>query len=151
MSPKAQQASSYASPQALFVFRLRLHRERRRLTLDQIARLTRVRRELFEALEQNDLSLWPRGLYARAWIRQYSTLVGLDPEETVDEFCRLFPNGDRRVSTALRELAALVSQHSEYRDERAREVERRRTLSPRLPVDASGRREFRKQQVVAFR
>src|SRR5437773_8114701 len=70
------------SPQALFVFRLRLHRERRKLTLDQVARVTRVRRELFEGLEHNDLSEWPRGIYARAWVRLYASLVGLVPEET---------------------------------------------------------------------
>lgn len=126
---------SGTSPQALFVFRLRLHRERRKLTLDQIARITRVRRELFEGLEHNDLSNWPRGLYARAWVRLYASLVGLDPEETVDEFCRLFPHGDRRASSVLREIAALLSQPSAYRDD-AREVERRRATSPLSPRDS---------------
>ena len=121
---------SGTSSEALFVFRLRLHRERRKLTLDQIARVTRIRRELLEALEHNDLSEWPRGIFARAWMRQYAQLVGLDPEETVDEFCRLFPNGDRRASTLLREISTLLSWASEYRDEE-REVERRRSAHSR--------------------
>ena len=116
------------SPEALFVFRLRLHRERQQMTLDDIARVTRVRRELYEGLENNDLSRWPRGLYARAWVRMYANLVGLDPEETVNEFCRLFPHGDRRVGTALREIASLISQPSQYSDER--QVERRRATTP---------------------
>lgn len=120
------------SPQALFGFRIWLHRKRRRLTLDQIAAATCVRRELLEGLEHNDLSNWPRGLYARAWVRQYASLVGLDPEETVDEFCRLFPHGDRRASAALREIGALISQPSEYRDE-PRDTERRRVTSPLSP------------------
>ena len=116
---------SGAGPQALFVFRLRLHRERSRVTLDQIAAATRVRRELFEGLEHNDLANWPRGLYARACVRAYASLVGLDPADTLDEFCRLFPHGDRRAGPALRQIAAIISTPSEYRDE-TRAAERRR-------------------------
>ena len=65
----------------------------------QIARDTRIKRDLLEAFERNDLSEWPRGLYARAWMRAYATAVGLDAIDTVDEFCRLFPHGDRRMQS----------------------------------------------------
>lgn len=104
-------------PQEWFVTRLRRNRQRCRLTLDELAAETLVKRELLEALENNDFSDWPRGLYARAWIRAYATAVGLDPSDTVDEFCRLFPHGDRRASGTLREMAAIVASPSEYRDE----------------------------------
>ena len=53
------------TPQETFVTRLRRHRERNRIALEDIAAETRVKKELFEALEANDLSEWPRGLYAR--------------------------------------------------------------------------------------
>jgi hypothetical protein len=55
--------------QEIFTTRLRRHRERTRTTLADIARATRVKVELLEGLEQNDLSAWPRGLYARSYIR----------------------------------------------------------------------------------
>ncbi|OFW04447.1 MAG: hypothetical protein A3I61_11565 [Acidobacteria bacterium RIFCSPLOWO2_02_FULL_68_18] len=113
------------SAQALFAFRLRLHRERHRLPLSEIATVTRIRRERLEELESGDLSRWPRGLFARAWVRSYAVLVGLDADDTLDEFCRLFPHGDRRAREALREIAAIVGQRSEYREE-AREADRRR-------------------------
>ena len=61
---------------------------------------------MFEALEANDLSAWPRGLYARAWVRTYACAVGLDPIDTVDEFCRLFPQGDRRGHVTMHDIAA---------------------------------------------
>jgi hypothetical protein len=77
----------------------------------------RVKSELIEALENNDLSEWPRGLYARALIRTYATVVGLDPGDTVDEFCRLFPQGDRRANGTIRDIATIVAAPSEYRDE----------------------------------
>ena len=112
----------------IFVFRLRLHRERQGLRLEDISSATRVRRERFEALERNDLSGWPRGLYARAWVHAYASLVGLDPIDTVDEFCRLFRHGGRRAGPMFLEIAALVAHPSEYADE-AREADRR--LGPR--------------------
>ena len=114
------------SPQEAFVTRLRRYRQKNRITLDEIAADTRVKRELLEALENNDLSQWPRGVYARAWIRTYAETVGLDPTETVDEFCRLFPQGDRRASGTIREIASIVAAQSEYRDEFDLPEDRRR-------------------------
>ena len=90
--------------QETFIARLRRHRERNQISIQQIATTTRVKPELFEAFERNDLSGWPRGLYARAWIRGYANVVGLDAIDTVDEFCRLFPQGDRRMATQCRKL-----------------------------------------------
>lgn len=105
------------SPQETFVIRLRRHRQRCRISLEEIAAETRVKKELLEALENNDLSEWPKGLYARALIRGYATAVGIDPGDTVDEFCRLFPQGDRRVHGTIREIAVIISAPPEYRDE----------------------------------
>jgi transcriptional regulator with XRE-family HTH domain len=103
-------------PQDAFVTRLRRYRERSQISLDEIATMTRVKRELLEAFERNDLSEWPRGLYARAWVRAYASVVGLDPSDTVDEFCRLFPHGDRRLGGTMQEIATIVAHASEYRD-----------------------------------
>jgi hypothetical protein len=100
--------------QETFVTRMRRHRERSRISLASISRDTRVKLELLEALERNDLSAWPRGLYARAYIRSYASAIGLDGGETVGEFCRLFPHGDRRAEPIIREIAAIVAAQSAY-------------------------------------
>jgi transcriptional regulator with XRE-family HTH domain len=118
------------TPQEAFVARLRRHRRRNGISLDEIAAATRVKRERLEALENNDLSEWPRGLYARAWIRAYANAVGLDPLDTVDEFCRLFPHGDRRAQATMQEIAAIVSAPSAYRDEFSHAEDRRRASTP---------------------
>jgi hypothetical protein len=115
------------SPQETFVTRLRRYRQRNAISLDDISSTTRVKRELLEALENNDLADWPRGLYARAWIRAYASAVGLDPIDTVDEFCRLFPHGDRRANGTIREIAAIVASPSGYRDEFEHPADRRRS------------------------
>ncbi len=105
------------SPQAAFVTRLRRYRQRTGISLDEIAAETHVRREHLDAFEQNNLATWPKGLYARAWIRAYASAVGLDPIDTVNEFCRLFPNGDRRAQPTMEEMASIVAAASTYRDE----------------------------------
>jgi hypothetical protein len=123
------------TPQEMFVARMRRHRERSRLSLAEIATETRIKRELLEAFEQNDLRGWPRGLYARAWVRAYASAIGFDPIDTVDEFCRLFPHGDRRAAATITEIAAIVASPSAYRDEFSHvEQDRRRTAGTRINV-----------------
>ena len=118
------------TPQETFVTRLRRHRQRNQISLDEIAAATRVKRELLEGLENNDLAGWPQGLYARAWIRAYAAVVGLDPNDTVDEFCRLYPHGDRRARGTIKEIAAIVAAPSEYQDEFPHPERRRMTDAP---------------------
>ena len=105
------------NPQEMFVTRLRRHRMRIRVSIEEIATNLRIRPELLEGLENNDLTGWPRGLYSRAWIRAYALAVDLDPVDTVEEFCRLFPQGDRRTGGTIQEIASIVASSSEYRDE----------------------------------
>lgn len=115
------------NPQLTFVAHLRRTRQRKGISLDHIAAQTRVKRELLEAFEQNDLTNWPRGLYARAWVRGYAVAVGLDPADTVDEFCRLYLHGDRRAGRTMREIASIAEADPSYSDEHDHE-ERRRSV-----------------------
>lgn len=103
--------------QDTFVTTLRRHRERARIPLADIASRTHIKVELLEGFERNDLSTWPKGLYARAYIRAYASVIGLDPDDTVDEFCRLFAQGDRRSGGIMREMAGIVAAPSGWQDE----------------------------------
>ena len=69
---------------------------------------TKVSADLWDGLERNDFSRWPSGIFARAFIRDYARAVGLDSDEVVDEFCRLFPIGDRRASRLIKAQAELI-------------------------------------------
>src|SRR6266850_197432 len=117
------------TPQETFIARLRRHRERNRISLDEIVSATRIKREQLEAFEHGDLTVWPRGIYARAWIRGYATIIGLDPIDTVDEFCKLFPQGDRRAEGTFRDFAAIIAHSSTYQDEFEHPGDRRRPAS----------------------
>ena len=69
-------------------------------------------------MERNDLSRWPTGIYARAFMREYASAIGEDPETTVDEFCRWFPQGDRRAEPVIRGQAEIVGhQNLVWQDE----------------------------------
>jgi transcriptional regulator with XRE-family HTH domain len=97
--------------------RLRSERERRGISLDTIAVVTNVSIELWQGLERNDFSRWPTGIFARAFVRDYAKALGLDADEVVDEFCRLFPIGDRRADRVIRAQAELIGHDPAYRDE----------------------------------
>jgi hypothetical protein len=75
-----------------FGAQLRRHRERKGIGLHAIVQSTKISVGLLEALERNDTSRWPTGLFRRAFIRAYATAIGLDPESTVREFLRHFPD-----------------------------------------------------------
>lgn len=97
--------------------RLRRERERRHISLETIATVTKVGVELWDGLEHNDFTRWPSGIFARAFIRDYARAVGLDADEIVDEFCRLFPQGDRRANRIIKGQAELIGHHRVITDD----------------------------------
>lgn len=66
--------------------RLREAREYRGVTLAQVASATKISIAVLKALERNDFSRLPAGLFGRAFVRSIATEVGLDPEATLQEF-----------------------------------------------------------------
>jgi cytoskeletal protein RodZ len=70
--------------------KLRQARERRGLSLRQVASSTKIAAAALEALEKNDISKLPGGIFSRAFVRSYAVEVGLDPDDTVREFLDRF-------------------------------------------------------------
>jgi cytoskeleton protein RodZ len=62
------------------------------VSLRQIANATKISVAALEALERNDISRLPGGIFSRAFVRSYAVEVGLDPETTIQEFIAQFPN-----------------------------------------------------------
>lgn len=96
---------------------LRRIRMQRGISLPQIAAATNVPEDLWAAFERNDLTRWPTGIFARAYVRQYAYAIGVDPDSTVDEFCRWFAQGDRRAEKTVREHAEIVGHALNWADE----------------------------------
>jgi hypothetical protein len=75
-----------------FGARLRRRREERQIDLVSIAHQTKIKLPLLEALERDDVSQWPSGLFRRAYIRAYAQIIGLDPDVVVREFLEVHPD-----------------------------------------------------------
>jgi transcriptional regulator with XRE-family HTH domain len=93
--------------------RLKRQRERQRITLQQISQNSKVPASLFAGLEAGDCSRWPAGLYARAYVRAYADAIGLNADDTVEEFVAAFgsaikaegknpPQANARTASTLR-------------------------------------------------
>jgi cytoskeletal protein RodZ len=66
--------------------RLKQAREARGVALRTIATKTKISVAALEALERNDFSRLPGGIFGRAFVRAYALEIGLDPETTVSDF-----------------------------------------------------------------
>ena len=87
---------------------LRAERERRGITLDTIARRTKIAASLLAALERGDCSRWPGGIYSRAYVREYAGAIGLDRDEVAARFGQCFADTafpDRGAAPASVQLA----------------------------------------------
>ncbi|MGO4696490.1 helix-turn-helix domain-containing protein [Paenibacillus sp. 2TAB26] len=62
---------------------LRKAREQRGLTLDDIQETTKIRKRYLEAIESGDHTVLPGPFYVRAFVKNYSEAVGLDPDEVL--------------------------------------------------------------------
>lgn len=78
-------------PSGDFGGKLRAARERRGISLRQIAGATKISVAALDALERNDISRLPGGIFSRAFVRSYASEVGLDPEATIQDFIAQFP------------------------------------------------------------
>jgi transcriptional regulator with XRE-family HTH domain len=117
--------------------RLRAERERRDISIETIASVTKVGGDLWDGLERNDFSRWPSGIFARAFVRDYARAIGLDADEVVDEFCRLFPLGDRRGSRLIQAQAQLIGHHLAYAESGGLPAVGDRRSTPEQPFDES--------------
>lgn len=102
-------ASDYTSMS--FGARLRHERERRKISIAEIAESTKILGALLEGLENEDVSRWPTGFYRRAFMRAYASAIGLDPDATVKEFLERFPDPEEKSATTVDKPAAKADAH----------------------------------------
>jgi transcriptional regulator with XRE-family HTH domain len=74
------------TPRVTFGEELRRERELRRIGLREVAESTKINRRYLEALERNDFSRLPGGLFNRSFVRAYCQTIGIDPEAMVNAY-----------------------------------------------------------------
>jgi len=102
-------------PPGDFGGKLRAARERRGISLRQIANSTKISISALEALERNDISRLPGGIFSRAFVRSYAIEVGLDPETTIHDFLEQFPH---ETVTAGHAAADAIEDHEAIESDR---------------------------------
>jgi cytoskeletal protein RodZ len=68
----------------------RKSRESLHLSIEKIAAETRINPRFLEAIENERFDLLPGGIFNRGFIRSYAVRLGLDPEEAVQGYEKLF-------------------------------------------------------------
>jgi cytoskeleton protein RodZ len=100
--------------------KLRDARARRKLSLREAEEATKIRARYLQAIENEDWNELPGDTYARAFIRTYGALLGLDGDRLAEEQRRL--RGSARPGERLPRV-----------DPRPRKVTRRRPERRRIP------------------
>ena len=99
--------------------KLRQARERRGISLRQIAASTKIAAAALDALERNDISKLPGGIFSRAFVRSYAIEVGLDPDETVREFLQRFNQEPAPTAAAVASEVPEQERHFEQQQRKA--------------------------------
>lgn len=74
--------------------KLRQAREARGMSIGDIAEQTRISAHYLEAIENNDFSSLPGGVFNKGFIKLYARCVGLDEQEVVQDYLRIVNQKD---------------------------------------------------------
>lgn len=85
---------------------LRATRQKRHITLGDVAEATRIKVAYLEALENGDYKLLPGPAYVTGFLRNYAQFLGLHPDDVVQDYQSLRPPPTSVVKPATRVLAS---------------------------------------------
>ena len=66
--------------------KLKLEREKRKITLEQISASTKIGTRMLQALEEDKFDQLPGGIFNKGFVRAYARFVGLDEDQAVAEY-----------------------------------------------------------------
>ncbi|MCL4397783.1 helix-turn-helix domain-containing protein [Patescibacteria group bacterium] len=72
-------------------------RNRKKLTLEQAEKATKIRRKFLEALEKNEFSKLPPGTFTKGFIKNYAAFLGLSVDDTLAFYRRQV--NEEKIST----------------------------------------------------
>ncbi|MFZ3580377.1 helix-turn-helix domain-containing protein [Virgibacillus sp. DJP39] len=79
--------------------KLKEAREAKNLSLDSVQETTKIQKRYLVAIEEGNFQILPGKFYARAFIKEYATAVGLDPNELLDEYKEEMPKVEEEENT----------------------------------------------------
>jgi cytoskeleton protein RodZ len=119
---------------ASFGEKLRLEREKRSITLEQVSVSTKIGLRMLRALEENQFNQLPGGIFNKGFVRAYCRVVGLEEEQTIAEY--LQASGEA-APPSVEVVSPAATSHSEKRQE---EKTNRRKSRPEVAPRGEGSR-----------
>jgi cytoskeleton protein RodZ len=87
--------------------KLKLEREKRAITLEQISLSTKIGMRMLQALEEDRFGQLPGGIFNRGFVRAYAKHVGLDEDQAVADY--LEASGEISAAKADAEMEAVIA------------------------------------------
>jgi cytoskeleton protein RodZ len=128
--------------------KLKLEREKRQITLDQISATTKIGTRMLLALEEEKFAQLPGGIFNKGFVRAYARALGLDEDQAVADYLeasgdaqpmRLDPLGRENSRDTSRD----ISRESSPRPSSVRSAPARNGPPVRITDDNFGRLEIR--------
>ena len=101
---------------------LKRARDEKGMSLSDIANRTKISVTALEALERNDLSKLPGGIFGRAFVRAYAGELGLDPDKTVADFHVALEEAERRAAERGARRIEITADDQEFLERQRRAV-----------------------------
>ncbi|MFY9675955.1 MAG: RodZ domain-containing protein [Terriglobales bacterium] len=111
--------------------KLKLEREKRKISLDEISSTTKIGTRMLQALEGDKFNQLPGGIFNKGFVRAYARAVGLDEDQAIADYLEASGEGPRPESETreggIRDAAAdeAASRHAAARNTAARQEENR--------------------------
>lgn len=98
------QRTPSAQPKRVLSLELARWRERRKLSLDEIAETTKISLRFLKAIEAEDFGQLPGGIFNTSYLRQYAAAVGFDERKLLAHYERQLPSGESNTERQPRTL-----------------------------------------------
>ena len=106
-------------------------RIRRHLTMQEVAKATRMKSQMIDDIEKEDFSRIAAPIYGKGFIKLYAELVGLDPNPLINEYLSTF--SEYRTAT----LEAETQQENAPAEQSAQQSHQKETPPPAPPPKPS--------------
>jgi len=103
-------SGTVVDPRMTLAMWLRDGRARKKLSIDDVARITKIQLRILEKLESGQLDGLPAEVFVKGFVRSFARCVGLDESEALDRYlaCKTAPVA-RALVDSMSELAPVVA------------------------------------------
>lgn len=78
--------------------KLKQEREAKNLSLEDIREKTKIQTRYLDAIEKENFDMMPGNFYVRAFIKEYASAVGLDPDRVMEDYANELPSPPDKTS-----------------------------------------------------